>query len=340
MRFAIALLLAGAAALWSQDWRGWVAQGLASYQTANYAAAAEAFQKAVTLAPNEVEPRLHLGDAWLAQYIPWAPAPENLEFAKKAEREYLEVIRIEPENETAILSIASLKYQEAVGQHDGQGKLRMLDESEVWYKRAIGVNPQNKEAYYSLGVIGWMKWYPAWIAARAQLGMRPETAGPLTDQTAKAQLKLQYGALLDMAILNLNKALELDPMYDDAMAYMSLLIRERADLHNTPEQYASDIQTANHWVQRALDSKRVKAAEQRATAVSSTRRVRVDGRLQQMKLIRKVDPVHPSESGVRLQGTVRLDVIIGMDGHVQSLQLIGGDRLMAKAAMDAVRQWE
>ncbi len=43
------------------------------------------------------------------------------------------------------------------------------------------------------------------------------------------------------------------------MAYMNLLIRERADLDDSPEQYKTDIDTADKWVQKALDTKKAKA---------------------------------------------------------------------------------
>ena len=54
-------------------------------------------------------------------------------------------------------------------------------------------------------------------------------------------------------------ALDIDPNYDDAMAYMNLLIREKADLDDTPEQYKADIDSADKWVQKSLDTRKAKA---------------------------------------------------------------------------------
>jgi hypothetical protein len=64
---------------------------------------------------------------------------------------------------------------------------------------------------------------------------------------------------VDDGIGNMRKALEIDKEYDDAMAYMNLLIRERADLDDTPEEYAKDIEVANNWVQKTLETKKIKA---------------------------------------------------------------------------------
>ena len=64
----------------------------------------------------------------------------------------------------------------------------------------------------------------------------------------------------------MQKALDIDPNYDDAMAYMNLLVREKADLDDSPDQYKADIETADKWVQKALDTKKAKAAKAAAAA--------------------------------------------------------------------------
>ncbi len=48
------------------------------------------------------------------------------------------------------------------------------------------------------------------------------------------------------------------------MAYMNLLIRERADLLDDPDEYKKQIEIADGWVQKALDTKKLKQARQPA----------------------------------------------------------------------------
>jgi hypothetical protein len=43
------------------------------------------------------------------------------------------------------------------------------------------------------------------------------------------------------------------------MAYMNLLIRERADLADSPDEYKKQIDVADNWVQKALETKKIKA---------------------------------------------------------------------------------
>jgi len=49
------------------------------------------------------------------------------------------------------------------------------------------------------------------------------------------------------------------------MAYINLLIRERADLDDDSAQYQKDIETANSWVQKNLETKKIKAARKPTT---------------------------------------------------------------------------
>jgi protein TonB len=66
----------------------------------------------------------------------------------------------------------------------------------------------------------------------------------------------------------------------------------------------------------------------------------VSGNVQQVKLLRQIEPVYPPLAKMaRIQGTVRFTVIVGKDGAVQQLQLISGHPLLVPAAQEAVKQW-
>jgi tetratricopeptide (TPR) repeat protein len=195
----------------------------------------------------------------MSQWIPGATSPENLAFAQMAKDEFLKVLEKDDKNTTALASLASLAYNQA-SSLSGEEKVKKFDEAADWYKKLIAADPKNKEAYYSLGVIAWAKWYPALMTARAELRMKPEDPGPVKDKKVKEELKAKYSAMVDDGIANLQKALDLDKEYDDAMAYMNLLIRERADLVDNPDDYKKQIEVADSWVQKALDTKKLKAA--------------------------------------------------------------------------------
>ncbi len=240
--------------------------GVQAYKGAKYTEAVDDFKTAVQLDPDNTMPRLYLATAYMSQYIPGAVSPENVQLAKEAKDEFMKVLEKSPSDTTALASLASLSYQQAQSMPDLDQKLKTLDESKEWDLKLIAADPKNKEGFYSLAVIDWIKWYAAWMRARADLGLKPEEPGPLKDKKVKADLQEKYSAVIDDGIKNLQKALDIDPNYDDAMAYMNLLIREKADLDDSADQYKADIDSADKWVQKALDTKKAKAAKAAAAA--------------------------------------------------------------------------
>ncbi len=64
------------------------------------------------------------------------------------------------------------------------------------------------------------------------------------------------------------------------------------------------------------------------------------GGLVPAKLIKRVAPEYPPEAREkRIQGTVKLNVIIRKDGSVTVQNVVEGDQILVPAAVEAVRQW-
>jgi protein TonB len=62
--------------------------------------------------------------------------------------------------------------------------------------------------------------------------------------------------------------------------------------------------------------------------------------LQIGELINLVEPVYPPDARqARLEGTVKLHVLVAANGEVQSFRTISGPETLAQAAMLAVREW-
>lgn len=255
---AAAVVLSGTGCSYLKS-RDHLNQGIASFRGAKYSDAVEHFEQAIKLDPQWSTPRLYLATSYMVQWIPGAESPENLEFARKAKEEFQKVLERDANDKNALASLAMLAFNQAQSLPLDQ-KLKMFDEAAKWQQRRIEVDPKEKEAYYSLGVIAYQKWIPALMTARSNLRMRPEDPGPLKDKKVKEELKTNYGPIVEDGMQNLNKALEIDPEYDDAMAYLNLLIRERADLLDSSDDYKKQIEVADGWLQKALDTKKIKAA--------------------------------------------------------------------------------
>ncbi|PWU03628.1 MAG: hypothetical protein C5B51_18535 [Terriglobia bacterium] len=223
-------------------------KGAQAFRNAQYAEAVEHFKTAVELDPTFPVARLYLATAYMQQYIPGAESPENAQMAKAAYDNFLKVLEQDPKNTVAIASIASLYLNQ-----------KKWDDAQQWYEKLIAVDPNNADAYYSMGFIAWSKWYPIYGMARADLGMKQDDPGPLKDKKVKAELKEKYLPVINAGLQALDKTLQINPEYEDAMSYKNLLIRERADLVDTKDEYEKEVKEADSWVQKALETKKVKA---------------------------------------------------------------------------------
>lgn len=73
------------------------------------------------------------------------------------------------------------------------------------------------------------------------------------------------GQCLEDGIGQLDKAIQLRPDSDDAMAYMNLMCRERADLECEDLAARSrDLKTADEWVDKTMAVKKAKAKAEKA----------------------------------------------------------------------------
>jgi len=191
--------------------------------------------------------------------------------------------------------------------------------------------------------------------------MKLEDPGPLPDGPIKKELKAKYDLIIEAGLYDLQQALVIDPQYDDAMAYMNLLIRERADLRDSAADYRRDIAEANAWVDKAMAVKKAKA--QRPAAMGFTTpppppppppgqsgsgggdrepagRIRVSGEVMANMVVRHEPPVYPADAKkAGISGSVMLSVVVGEDGAVKEVTYREGPQALAQAAMDAVRKW-
>ncbi|HEY3839583.1 MAG TPA: tetratricopeptide repeat protein [Bryobacteraceae bacterium] len=231
--------------------------GVQAFKAARYADAVEYFKKAVELDPDFPTARLYLATAYMSQYIPGSDSPENKQFAQSALEQFSKVLDANPGNLLATQSIANIYFQQ-----------KNWDRSEEWNRKVIDIDPNNKEAYYTLGVLAWTQFLVVDRQARNQLAMKPEEPGPLKDEIVRTRLKSEWIARLDAAIQSETEALNADPDYENAMAYMNLLIRYRADLLDSPDEYRIAIEEANQWVQKTLETQK-NNAKKRASAAEA-----------------------------------------------------------------------
>ena len=204
--------------------------------------------------------RLYLATALANQYIPGVDAEDNNRIGQQAIEEYEKVLAANPSRDqkiTSLKGIASLYFN-----------MKKLDQAKQANLKVAEADPSDPDPYYSIGVVDWTQTYQPRMEERAKLGMKPDEPLNAKDKNQKKvcdELKQKNSANIQEGINALNKALELRPDYDDAMAYMNLMYREKADVEcDDPAQRAADLKTADEWVDKTMAAKRAKAEKQAA----------------------------------------------------------------------------
>ena len=237
-------------------------KGVQAYKNAKYEDAIEHFKNAVEFDPSLINARLYLATAYAQQYIPGADSPENNRFAEQAIDVFKQVLALNPPKEQQVHSlkgIASLYFN-----------MKKFDLAKEYYQKVADLDPNDPETYYSIAVIDWTQAYQRRMDERAKLGLKPtdELKDKKDCATLIKTIKDQNEPTVQDGIQKLQKALELRPDYDDAMAYLNLLYREEADLQcDNPDVRKTDLKTADDWVDKTMATKKAKAEKAGPTGV-------------------------------------------------------------------------
>ena len=337
-------------------------QAEAAYNRGDYKEAAELFENAVTVEPANVKAKLLLANTLLREYVPGPGADSGL--AARARQQYLDVLGLEAGNKRALEGLMVLATS-----------TRQFAEAHEWALKAIQADAANAGAYYTAGFVDWAMAYPDYAAARLSAGMKPADPGIIPDAGLRQSVRAQHGAQLEDGFRMLQIALQINPEYVDAMAYINLLHRIEAGIADTDAQSAIFVAQADDWVMKALAAKRRQARNTDPPTgvldvdgpvpgpwtappppppppppmppgagqakIESHGALRVSGEVQQAKLLRQAPPVYPAAARqAGTSGVVRLWVVIGTDGRVRDIRVMNGPgREFDVAAIEAVWQW-
>jgi tetratricopeptide (TPR) repeat protein len=258
--FAVAMLAVGfgASGCAKLKARDELNKGVAAYRDGKYDQAIEFFKDAKDNDPTLTNARLYLATAYATQYIPGAPSDENVRMGQAAVKEFQDVLSADPNNISAIDGIGSILFNMAGTPFTPD---RFL-ESKTYHMKHIALKPEDPEPYYWIGVIDWTLSYRSNLVTRGAWRLAHAGKPLKDDDPMPADVREQYikenGQMIDEGIDNLKKALELRPDYDDAMAYLNLLLRRKADEAATPDERASLLKQADALVEQAKEIKQKK----------------------------------------------------------------------------------
>jgi len=243
--------------------RKWLNEGVQAYREGQIDQAIVDFQNAKKLDPSLVNAQLYLATARSAQYIPGDPSPENAQHGDQALQEFRSILGAHPDSLSAIDGAGSILYNLAGTPFDPE----KMEESKSYHQKHIELRPGDPEPYYWVGVIDWSLAFRGNGDMRAdfnKIAKKPVKNTDPTPPALAAQFRQKYGGIVDEGIANMNKAMDLRPDYDDAMAYLNLLYRQKADMELTVAEQELDVKIADDLVDQ------VKAIKKRKMSTSQS----------------------------------------------------------------------
>jgi tetratricopeptide (TPR) repeat protein len=222
-------------------------QGVESYKSARYGEAISHFEKATNLAPCLTMARSYLATAQAQNVVPGLSTPDNLRIADQSIANFHIVLTQDPHDINSLKQVAGIYFS-----------IKKLDDAREWQKKVLAENPADWEASYTIGVIDWTQAHQHSIAALSAAGLMDDGEGNIkAPRTVLESIKQQNSALVEEALRYLTRAIEEHPHYDDAMAYLNLVYRRKADIDfDNPSLRDEDVAKAREWGRNAMLTRR------------------------------------------------------------------------------------
>ena len=234
-------------------------KGVAAYKDGKYDQAIEDFKQAKDLDPTLINARtVSRHGLCHSVHSRRALGTRTSAMGEQAVKEFQDVLTVDPNNISAIDGIGSILYNMAGTPFTPS----RFEESKTYHMKHIALKPEDPDPYYWVGVIDWTLAYRSHLEMRGKWRLAHPGKALKDDEPMPADVREDYtkenGQLIDEGIANLRKAIELRPDYDDAMAYLNLLLRRKADEAATPDERASLLQQADDLIDKAKEIKQKK----------------------------------------------------------------------------------
>jgi tetratricopeptide (TPR) repeat protein len=210
-------------------------KGVRAFREAHYENAVDYFKEAIRLDPELTNAELYLATAYAQQFIPGAVSEDNQRNADMAISTFENVLKRDPNNVTAIGGLASI-YQNT----------NQFQKAREYYLKNAQLEPTNPTPFYAVGSVDWIMVF--------------NKNNPPPEEEQKQ--------LIEEGLSNLDKALAINPDYEDAMTYKNLLYREKARLATEEAEKTQLIAQADEWFNKALETRKKNAERAAATGVA------------------------------------------------------------------------
>ena len=273
----IALLMLPLAAFAGCDaiqYRRTMDEGNKLYTAQKYDEAIERYERILQKQPDDWAANYQIAVSNLAMFHPGSTHPKDKEIKEEALKYLEKLMTLQPPDPAAMDKVNNfyLSLLTAAGEDDKaiaflekklastpndvnliaqlagmHAKKGNFDQALAYYEKKAQLDPKDKTAWYTVGVVCWE---------------RSNKAGALVAPEERAQI-------IDRGLQALQKALQIDPEYGEAIAYVNLLYREQAQVLYQAGKFQESQQAtakADEYRARAVELFKKRKAEQAAAA--------------------------------------------------------------------------
>jgi len=222
-------------------------KGVEAYKSARYEEAIGHFQKATELDPTLPMAKTYLATALAQNVVPGLDTPENMKTAQQAISIFQEVLAKDPTDVNSMKQIAGIYFS-----------TKKLDDAKAWQKKVLAVDPKDPEAAYTVGVIDWTEAHENVLKTLVPAGVTDDGEGNAkAPKKVMEPLKDMNSALVEEGLQYLTQAEQNRANYDDAMVYLNLIYRRKADLdYGNEAARKDDIAHAEDWRAKAMGTRK------------------------------------------------------------------------------------
>jgi len=232
-------------------------KGVDAYKSARYEEAIDHFQKATQLDPSLPMAKSYLATALAQNVVPGSDTPDNLKTAQQAISMFQEVLDKDPTDVNSLKQIAAIYFSIANPSNPKQQRVN-LENAKTWQKKVLAVDPKDPEAAYTVGVIDWTEAHQNLLSALAPEGINDDGEGnPKAPKKVMDPLKAENGPLIEEGLQYLTQAVANRANYDDAMVYLNLVYRSKADQDwGDVGAQKDDMAKSDEWRTKAMGTRK------------------------------------------------------------------------------------
>jgi len=160
---------------------------------------------------------------------------------------FQEVLTKDPTDVNSLKQIAGIYFS-----------IKKFDDAKAYQKKVLAVDPKDPEAAYTIGAIDWTLAHENALKAFVPAGITDDGEGNVkAPKKVLEAVKEENAALVEEGLQYLNQAVANRANYDEAMTYLNLVYRRKADVDFTdPSAVKADVAAAKDWTAKAMGTRK------------------------------------------------------------------------------------